>query len=45
LAAVSIFESLGLVNELQNLTGVRDGFNAIFQPPSVTVPKPVEVQE
>lgn len=32
LAAVSIFESLGLVNELQNLTSVRDGFNAIFQP-------------
>ena len=32
LAAVSIFESLGMVNDLQSLTGVRDGFNAIFQP-------------
>jgi hypothetical protein len=42
LAAVGIFENLGLVNELQSLTGVRDGFNAIFQPPSVTMPKPGE---
>jgi hypothetical protein len=33
LAAVTIFQNLGMVNELQSLTGVQDGFNAIFQPP------------
>lgn len=42
LAAVTIFQNLGLVNELQSLTGVRDGFNAIFQPPSATLPRPAE---
>jgi hypothetical protein len=42
LAAVSIFESLGLVNELQNLTSVRDGFNAIFQTQRPAMPTPVE---
>jgi len=36
LAAVSIFEGLGMVNELPNLTSVHDGFNAIFLPASVT---------
>ena len=42
LAAVTIFENLGMVNELQSLTSVRDGFNAIFQPQSVTQSKNVE---
>lgn len=30
LAAVTIFQNLGMVNELQDLVSVRDGFNAIF---------------
>lgn len=42
LAAVSIFENFGMVNELQSLTSVRDGFNAIFQSPSVIMTMPVE---
>ncbi len=42
LAAVSIFENFGMVNELQSLTGVQDGFNAIFQSKKVPIPKPVE---
>ncbi|CAN5156274.1 hypothetical protein BH10PSE16_BH10PSE16_25800 [soil metagenome] len=42
LAAVTIFQNLGMVNELQSLTCVQDGFNAIFQPGRVPMPKPVE---
>ena len=32
LAAASLLEGLGLVNELQTLTSVHEGFNAIFRP-------------
>lgn len=43
LAAVGIFQNFGMVNELQSLTGKRDGFNPIFQSQSVTLlPMPVE---
>ncbi|ABM35618.1 hypothetical protein [Polaromonas naphthalenivorans] len=42
LAAVTIFQNLGMINELQSLTGVQDGFNAIFQPKIVLMPRPVE---
>lgn len=45
LAAVTIFQNFGMVNELQSLTGVQDGFNAIFRSQSVTLPKPVKGEQ